>query len=293
MLYVVRRGDTLSGIAARFRTSVNAILNANLICNPNLIYPGQVLIIPQPGLNLPKAGAGPYYVIQPGDTLYCIARQLGTTIQNLLQINRIQNPGLIYPGTELLVITPTTDDPEQLKLSWERAPGEDCNVFGFTEYGVYYLGSFEWAAFGPRAVGYLAQLLNHRCEIVRMYAVISLGRLGINNQVTNLLRGVVNDPAIGDLARLAIRRIELVQRGARRAHITINDTVLLNEPRLNSTSTALPKGSEIVVQRWFIPSPTGEEGPRGGIQIYDLVQVLGTGQIGFIPRAGYGQISFI
>ena len=39
-------GDTLSGIAARFGTTVANLVSANNITNPNLIYPGQVLVIP-------------------------------------------------------------------------------------------------------------------------------------------------------------------------------------------------------------------------------------------------------
>jgi LysM repeat protein len=44
--YVVRSGDTLANIAARFGVSVNAITRANGITNPNLIYPGMKLTIP-------------------------------------------------------------------------------------------------------------------------------------------------------------------------------------------------------------------------------------------------------
>jgi len=44
--YTVKPGDTLSAIAQRFRTTVNAIAAANGINNPNLIYAGQKLIIP-------------------------------------------------------------------------------------------------------------------------------------------------------------------------------------------------------------------------------------------------------
>lgn len=41
----MQRGDTLSGIAARFGTSYQAIAQANGIANPNLIFPGQTLTI--------------------------------------------------------------------------------------------------------------------------------------------------------------------------------------------------------------------------------------------------------
>lgn len=46
--YVVKSGDTLSGIAVRFGTTLNAILGANpqFRANPNLIYPGQTVTIP-------------------------------------------------------------------------------------------------------------------------------------------------------------------------------------------------------------------------------------------------------
>ena len=43
--YTVKSGDTLSGIASKFGTSVNAIASKNGISNPNLIYPDQVLYI--------------------------------------------------------------------------------------------------------------------------------------------------------------------------------------------------------------------------------------------------------
>ena len=44
--YRIRWGDTLSGIAARYHTSVGALARANHIANPNLIYAGSTLRIP-------------------------------------------------------------------------------------------------------------------------------------------------------------------------------------------------------------------------------------------------------
>jgi LysM repeat protein len=46
-IYRVRSGDTLSGIAQRFGTTVDALVEANGIENPDLIFPGQRLLIPQ------------------------------------------------------------------------------------------------------------------------------------------------------------------------------------------------------------------------------------------------------
>ena len=44
-IYVVQKGDTLSGIAKKYNTTYQKIAKDNNISNPNLIYPGQKLII--------------------------------------------------------------------------------------------------------------------------------------------------------------------------------------------------------------------------------------------------------
>lgn len=109
--YVVQRGDTLSAIARRFGTTVQAILAANpQITNPNLIFPGQVLAIPgagpgpEPPPPPPPPPPGGTYVVQRGDTLTVIARRFGTTIQAILVLNpQITNPNVIFPGQVIRV----------------------------------------------------------------------------------------------------------------------------------------------------------------------------------------------
>lgn len=46
MTYTVQPGDNLYSLAIRFNTTVSALVEANNIPNPNLIYVGQVLVIP-------------------------------------------------------------------------------------------------------------------------------------------------------------------------------------------------------------------------------------------------------
>ena len=46
ILYTIRRGDTLSEIAARYDTTVNEIATLNNISNPNLIYAGNIIRVP-------------------------------------------------------------------------------------------------------------------------------------------------------------------------------------------------------------------------------------------------------
>ena len=44
--YKIQSGDTLSALAGRFGTSVDALAKANGIKNPDLIRPGQLIRVP-------------------------------------------------------------------------------------------------------------------------------------------------------------------------------------------------------------------------------------------------------
>ena len=96
IVYIVKRGDTLSQIAMEYNVTVNEIARENQIKNVNLIYPGQRLIIKTEAMGT-EMGHLCYKVVR-GDTLYSIARRYNTTISNIVMLNRIQNPNLIYPG---------------------------------------------------------------------------------------------------------------------------------------------------------------------------------------------------
>lgn len=123
--YIVQPGDTLALIAERFGTTVAAIVKANNIANPDVIFVGQVLQIPVPGAPpVPTPTPPPsitvpvgfrLYIVQPGDTLAEIAARFGTTVEVLAAINRIPNPDFIVVGQVLLVpIRPTIVIPTPL-----------------------------------------------------------------------------------------------------------------------------------------------------------------------------------
>jgi len=97
--YTVQRGDTLSSIARRYDVTIQELVTANNIANPNLIYVGQVLSIPHPSTVTDNL----LYTVQKGDTLWAIANRYGTTAAALAAINDISNPNLIYPGEVLII----------------------------------------------------------------------------------------------------------------------------------------------------------------------------------------------
>ena len=97
-LYTVRRGDTLWGISRKFGTSINSIVALNGIKNPNLIYAGEVFKIPSA-----RSEQAVIYTIKRGDTLWGISRKFGTTVENLVKLNSVKNPNLIYVGEKLII----------------------------------------------------------------------------------------------------------------------------------------------------------------------------------------------
>lgn len=105
IVYTVKKGDTLSGIAYTYGVTVNQIVSLNNIQNPNLIYPGQKLRITSISMpNYDKQTTNyTLYTVKRGDTLCRIARRFGVTVSYLVKLNNIKNPNLIYAGQNLWV----------------------------------------------------------------------------------------------------------------------------------------------------------------------------------------------
>lgn len=115
--YVIQPGDTLSGIARRFNTTVGTLAQLNGIVNPDRILWGQRLILPTPADTPPTAvpptpaqpTATPVsttpatYVVQPGDTLFRISARYGVPLSQLIQLNAIRDPNLIFVGQTLVL----------------------------------------------------------------------------------------------------------------------------------------------------------------------------------------------
>jgi LysM repeat protein len=109
--YTVQWGDWLNKIAQRFGITTQALLAANPGINPNRIYPGQVLKIPDsgapgptpaPGAPTPTTPSGPTtYTVQRGEWFYAIARKFGVSVPALQAANPGVNPNLLSPGQVL------------------------------------------------------------------------------------------------------------------------------------------------------------------------------------------------
>ena len=87
-VYVVKPGDSLWSISQKFGTDTAALALLNGISENDTIYPDQILRIPQPG----SCGSIRIHIVQPGDTLYDLAKQYDTTVGELASLNGLEDP---------------------------------------------------------------------------------------------------------------------------------------------------------------------------------------------------------
>ncbi len=94
--YVVRQGDTLGEIAERLGVPAGRLAEANGIDDPDLLQEGMVLVLPGTG-----GGVASGYVVREGDTLTDVADRMGTTVDELVAANEIEDPDYLAVGTVL------------------------------------------------------------------------------------------------------------------------------------------------------------------------------------------------
>jgi LysM repeat protein len=118
--HVVQTGENLYRIAKRYNATISAIVDANELENPNVIYVGQVLTIPggatdgqipsdeepesaEPVEDETPAPSEQIHVVQRGENLWRIAEQYDVSVQAIIDLNNIQTPNIIHSGLQLRI----------------------------------------------------------------------------------------------------------------------------------------------------------------------------------------------
>jgi len=111
----VRAGDTLTAIARRTGASIAALVEANRIVDPDRIYVGQQLILPDgarpDGDAVPAPASAPatpgsdevVHVVQRGESLWTIAVHYGSSVSAIAAANGIADRSFIVTGQRLVV----------------------------------------------------------------------------------------------------------------------------------------------------------------------------------------------
>lgn len=102
VVHVVQPGQTLYSISRWYGISLWTLANTNGIVNPNHIYVGQRLVIPQSTYTPPPPSSG-VHIVKPGETLIGIASRYGVTYWSIAQANGLYNPSHIYVGQRLVI----------------------------------------------------------------------------------------------------------------------------------------------------------------------------------------------
>jgi len=100
-VYTIERGDSLSVLAKKFKTTIKRLQDLNGIPNADKIFQGQKIKYDLKGSS--ATSQKKYYTIKSGDALSIIARNNGTSIKQLQSWNNIKDEDVIYAGQKIRV----------------------------------------------------------------------------------------------------------------------------------------------------------------------------------------------
>jgi len=89
----VRAGESLYDIAARLRSPVRSIIDANSLAPPYQLAAGQILTVPRPAT----------YTVREGDTLYAVARRFMVDVHTLAGLNELTLQSRLRVGQPIIL----------------------------------------------------------------------------------------------------------------------------------------------------------------------------------------------
>src|SRR6185503_9365774 len=103
--YLVRRGDTLSRIAADQHVDAGVLARLNGLRDPHRIFAGTWLRLPgaAAGGSAPAPSGATSYVVRAGDNLTTIGRRFGISPRTIAEANGLANPQFIRIGARLSI----------------------------------------------------------------------------------------------------------------------------------------------------------------------------------------------
>jgi LysM repeat protein len=112
LTHVVRRGETVSGIAKRYGVSADLLMSSNRVARARSLQVGTTLYVPVSGTRIPETmlrepeptNSRPLtHIVRRGETLSGIASRYGVTQASLRSANNLSSIGSIRAGQKLTV----------------------------------------------------------------------------------------------------------------------------------------------------------------------------------------------
>jgi membrane-bound lytic murein transglycosylase D len=102
-MHRVRRGESLSVIARRYKVSVKDLQRWNNISDPRKLRAGSTItVFASPVAQQPASGGTVQYVVQSGDSLWSIARKYKVRVNDLRSWNDLDS-SMIRPGQSIRI----------------------------------------------------------------------------------------------------------------------------------------------------------------------------------------------
>jgi len=112
----VTAGDSLSEIAKANGTTAEKLARINGICNVNSIYVGQVILLNDPEQEVETDETEESLrtvIVEAGDSLSKIAKREGVTVDEVMSMNNISDPNLLFVGQKLTMSGQASPEPQE------------------------------------------------------------------------------------------------------------------------------------------------------------------------------------
>lgn len=236
----IKRGETVSSIAAKYGVSQYAIFGANNLRRTSKIYAGKELIVPVPldreyrsstrRRNRDYQAKNSVYVVRSGDTMWDIARAFGTTVSALRRVNYVERGSRIYVG-------------QKLKIPAKAAKLKEKNVVDSKSSKTYaqtHGAPAKSKSSGTKGVGSNKQTVTHKVrrgdtvwDIARKYGTTTakirrLNGLGRSSRIYPGQVLIVSAEEASDYVIHKVRRGETLTRIARKYRTSITKILAAN-----------------------------------------------------------------
>jgi N-acetylmuramoyl-L-alanine amidase len=121
--YIVVNGDTLSGVAARFGTTVGAIKQSNSLTS-DFLQIGQTLVIPTSTSFTLVPNTSNTHLVSSGDSLSAIAKRNGTTVEAIKQMNNLSSDFLRIGQTLTIPVGESSNAAPTTSHSYQVVSGD-------------------------------------------------------------------------------------------------------------------------------------------------------------------------